>query len=202
MSSDWTIKSCPYIFPLPKAIPSLVLKGKWDCKININKIFVVNERYTCNKRVYFADEKSKISNNKGVGNVFCASSSLLSQGKWFKEQVIYQLTLISLYVSWLLHCIYITSISILQVYPYIYLIYGIIHKKWHRKYQERFQIWVRLSESNKKHRGSNQEKMYGYLPALSTVRLAQMAGACAHSPCARGKEEHVFFSGHRHVKKD
>lgn len=143
---------------------------------------MVNERHTCNKRVYFADEKNKISNNKGVSNAFCASSSLLSQAKWFESQ----LTLISLYVSWLLHCIYITS-------KYFIFIYGIRHKKWHRKYQERFQIWVRLSESNKKHRGSNQEKTYRYLQALSTMRLAQMAGFAHTIPVFIGKRN-VFSS--------
>lgn len=45
----------------------------------------VNKRHTCNKGVCFAEGKIRIINNKGIGNVFCTSSSPFSQAKWFEK---------------------------------------------------------------------------------------------------------------------
>lgn len=44
--------------------------------------------------------------------------------------------------------------------------------------------------------------MYRNLQALPIIRLGQMARAINTVPAFSRKEGYVFFSGHRHVRKD
>ena len=77
---------------------------------------MVNKRHTCNKGVCFADGKIRISNNKGIGNIFCTSSSPFSQATWFGKYVVYPA---NLFISMCSGC-YIESVLKWGFHVYIW----------------------------------------------------------------------------------
>ena len=154
----------------------MVLKDKLNCNTNINKIVVVNKRHTCNE--CFADEKIKISSNKGVGNIFCTSSGLLSQAKWFEKYMVYPRTL--LFVSWLLHCIYIINKTLI-------FIYGMTHKKCHRKYLKDFRYQLDCKNQVRTEVVIRKKPVWMFTGTHCQWVSPDGRGVCAQSLCSVGK---------------